>query len=93
MRATDYAFRLGGEEFLLVLKGASLSITFSQAEIMLKEIESLEFEFDGKKFNVTARFGVAVFTAPFNLTYEAMLEVVDKKLYAAKVAGRNCVIS
>ncbi|MDO9050225.1 MAG: GGDEF domain-containing protein [Methylotenera sp.] len=93
MRATDYAFRQGGEEFLLVLKGASLVITCAQAEIMRQKIESLEFEFDGKKFNVTASFGVAVFSAPFDLTYEAMLDVVDKKLYAAKETGRNRVVS
>jgi diguanylate cyclase (GGDEF)-like protein len=93
MRATDYSFRIGGEEFLLVLKGASLAISCSQAEIMRKQIESLEFEFYGKTFNVTASFGVAVFSAPFDLKYEAMLDVVDKKLYAAKGAGRNRVAS
>lgn len=93
IRDTDYAFRIGGEEFLLILKGASLAIACSQAEMMRQQIEKLEFEFDGNKFKVTASFGVSVFSAPFILNYEEMLDVVDKKLYAAKEAGRNCVVS
>lgn len=93
MRATDYAFRMGGEEFLLILKGASLEISHAQAEMIRQKIESLEFEFNGQEFNVTASFGVEVFSAPFNLTYEEMVDVADKKLYAAKKGGRNRVAS
>ncbi len=91
IRATDYAFRLGGEEFLLVLKGAGNSIAASQAEMIRREFEGLEFDFDGKPYKVTASFGVCSFTAPFTLTQAQMLDAVDKKLYAAKDGGRNQV--
>ncbi|MBI1173940.1 MAG: diguanylate cyclase [Sideroxydans sp.] len=91
IRATDFAFRLGGEEFLLVLKGASNKLAASQAEAIREEVEQLQFEFSGKPYTVTASFGVATFTAPFELSYEQMLEEADRKLYESKNNGRNCV--
>lgn len=93
IRATDYAFRMGGEEFLLVLKGATLNIASAQAEVIRKQIESMSFDFDGKLHQVTASFGVAAFEVPFNMTYEQMLDAADKKLYGSKLDGRNRVSS
>jgi len=91
IRATDYAFRMGGEEFLLLLKGASLSVAAAQAEIMRKEVENLQFEFDGRPASVTASFGVATFSQPFKMLYSDMVELADKKLYLSKEKGRNQV--
>ncbi|OAI12055.1 hypothetical protein A1359_14160 [Methylomonas lenta] len=93
IRATDYAFRLGGEEFLLVLKGASFNIATAQAEIIRQQVENLQFEFDDRQHRVTVSLGVVVFSPPFTLTYDQMLDAVDKKLYAAKADGRNRVAS
>lgn len=59
IRSTDYAFRMGGEEFILVLKGASSSVANEQAEFIRKKFEQMEFELEGKTINVTASFGVA----------------------------------
>lgn len=91
IRATDYAFRMGGEEFLLVLKGASLKVTLNQAEVMRKAIEAAEFEFNGIKTRITASFGVATFAAPFEVGYEKMIALADAKLYESKHNGRNRV--
>jgi len=91
IRATDYSFRMGGEEFLLVLKGASLKVTLNQAEVLRRAIEAVEFEFKGLKTRVTASFGVASFAAPFEVSYEKMIAVADEKLYDSKRNGRNRV--
>lgn len=91
IRATDFSFRLGGEEFMLLLKGASHKVALSQAEMMRQEIEKQPFEFDGQKHPVTASFGVVTFAAPFDITYETMIEYADKKMYEAKHNGRNRV--
>jgi len=66
-----------GEEFLLVLKGASQKVAMAQAELMRQEIESASFEFDGQPHQVTASFGVVTFSPPFILTYEKMIEIAD----------------
>lgn len=91
IRATDFAFRFGGEEFLLVLKGASHKLAATQAETIREEVERLQFEFEGKPSKVTASFGVATFTAPFELSYNQMIEAADRKLYESKSSGRNRV--
>lgn len=93
IRATDFSFRLGGEEFLFVLKGASLTVTLSQAEIIRQKIEGFEFIFDNKPVQITASFGVSIFESPFQQSYTEMIDSVDKKLYKAKASGRNIVVS
>lgn len=93
IRATDFGFRMGGEEFLLVLKGASLKVALAQAELMRQAIEDVEFDFDGTKCRVTASFGVATFAAPFEVDYEKMIKIADAKLYEAKRNGRNRISS
>lgn len=93
IRSTDYAFRMGGEEFLLVLKGASLNIATAQAELIRKQVEQLVFDVNGEQRQVTASFGVAAFGVPFDMTYEQMLDAADKKLYGSKLGGRNRVSS
>jgi diguanylate cyclase (GGDEF)-like protein len=91
IRATDFAFRMGGEEFLLVLKGASLKVALAQAEMMRKEVEQIAFNFNGAAVSVTASFGVATFVAPFSADLEKMIELADAKLYESKHNGRNRV--
>lgn len=91
IRATDFVFRLGGEEFLIVLKGASQKVALGQAELIRQEIKKTPFEFDGKRHQVTASFGVVTFIPPFEVTYEAMINIADEKMYDAKHAGRNRV--
>jgi diguanylate cyclase (GGDEF)-like protein len=91
IRATDFAFRMGGEEFLLILKGASQKVALAQAELMRQEIEKTPFEFNGQQHQITASFGVVAFTPPFAETYEKMIEIADEKMYASKHNGRNRV--
>jgi len=91
IRATDFAFRMGGEEFLLLLKGASQKVALGQAELMRHEIEKLTFEFNGQRHQVTASFGVVTFSPPFDMTYERMIEIADEKMYESKHNGRNRV--
>lgn len=91
IRSTDYSFRMGGEEFLLVLNGASRRIAASQAEAIRQTIENTEFDFNGQTLRVTASFGIATFAPPFVLDYENMIKAADAKLYDSKRNGRNRV--
>ena len=92
IRSTDYAFRFGGEEILLVLKGASLDVAHAQAEIIRQKIESKSFDKGDTSFNVTASFGVVQFQPPYTSDINKMIDAVDRKLYIAKESGRNIVI-
>lgn len=84
VRPGDGAFRLGGEEFVVVLPGASSSEAAGVAERVRARLEETTAEHQGQTIHVTASIGVAV-GAP--LAFSA----ADRALYDAKRAGRNTV--
>jgi diguanylate cyclase (GGDEF)-like protein len=86
LRAFDLAYRLGGEEFLVLLPGADAC----QAAILAESLrEAILAERHGG-LAVTMSFGVSA-SSPSSFDYEHAFEVADQALYAAKAAGRNCV--
>lgn len=86
MRAFDLAYRLGGEEFLVLLPGADAR----RAAIVAEDLrETIVAEHQGG-LAVTMSFGVSA-SQPSSFDYEQTFEVADRALYAAKAAGRNCV--
>lgn len=89
IRTTDFAFRIGGEEFLLMLKGASGKIAFQQAELIRNNLAKHEYEFENETVTVTASLGVSTFEGPFQINFSSMLKQIDKKLYESKKNGRN----
>jgi diguanylate cyclase (GGDEF)-like protein len=90
VRSYDWAGRYGGEEFLLVLPGASLEGARLRAEQMRKAIEDAGPISGGKTIQTTASFGVV---SGFPSDYEAMIQSADEALYRAKNSGRNCVVT
>ncbi len=86
VRSSDAAFRLGGEEFLILLNNTQAQDAQSIAEEIRKEISSLNLVPDHK---VTISIGVAEVQANDDLN--KWLKRGDKTLYKAKLAGRNQV--
>ena len=84
LRAFDLAYRVGGEEFVILLPGASREDTVVLAEKLRAAIDATPYAGLG----VTMSFGVA--TTDGETVADAMLRA-DTALYAAKSAGRNCV--
>ena len=92
-RASDYVFRVGGEEFLIL----SLADTIQGGEMLAEKIRStLETQpviYKQTSINMTTSIGVSL--ADNNLGPEAaltnLLYHADKALYAAKNQGRNQV--
>lgn len=88
-RSYDHAGRWGGEEFLLLLPDCSEHDLLSIAERIRVEVAALVIETTQQKFSFTVSIGAHHANTP--QTLDAMLQQVDKALYAAKDAGRNCV--
>jgi diguanylate cyclase (GGDEF)-like protein len=84
LRAFDLAYRVGGEEFLILLPGASREDTVVLAERLRAAIAAEPYAGLG----VTMSFGVS--TTDGGTVADAMLRA-DTALYAAKAAGRDCV--
>src|SRR3990167_558402 len=84
----DLVGRFGGEEFILILKHASLPKAHQIAERCRTTIEALVISNDeGQSIHVTASFGIA--QSHHGLRPQQVLSQADKALYAAKASGRN----
>lgn len=92
MRATDLAFRYGGEEFCLLLPETGLHAAAELAERLRTAIEKESFigEHTQPGARVTASFGVAVLTPGEDARH--LVARADAALYRAKQDGRNRVV-
>ncbi|MCW3069610.1 MAG: hypothetical protein JWL67_2235 [Solirubrobacterales bacterium] len=88
LRAFDLAYRIGGEEFLVLLPGADLEQTAAMAERLRRGVEA---DTVGGGLRVTMSFGVAASTRDAPFDYRAVSAEADSALYEAKRNGRNGV--
>jgi len=86
LRAFDLAYRLGGEEFVILLPGADAE----QAVGVAEELRSMVADEPVGGLEVTMSFGVAV-SDPGSFDYDSLFRIADRALYAAKRQGRNQV--
>jgi diguanylate cyclase (GGDEF)-like protein len=87
LRSFELIYRLGGEEFLVVLPAANLEEGLMVAERLRRTIEEVK----PGGLPVTASFGVSA-GAGGEVDYDRLFKVADEALYDAKAAGRNCVM-
>lgn len=94
VRAIDLPCRLGGEEFVVVMPGATLGDAHSVADRIRRDIASAPFRIMGgrEQLTITVSVGVAASTGEGD-TPEALLKRADEGVYEAKSAGRNRVIA
>ncbi len=91
-RGADIIGRFGGEEFIAFLPGAELPAVKAFAERVRVAIEkSLVRIGDDATISATISAGVAAIPSCAATLPEA-ISIADNRLYAAKRAGRNCVI-
>jgi diguanylate cyclase (GGDEF)-like protein len=89
-RTGDTAARLGGEEFVLVLREIMPGRAELTAERIRRAFEAREIHIDDEVLTCTVSVGVAPGRSK-SLDFDAMLSAADKALYVAKRAGRNRV--
>lgn len=86
--------RYGGEEFGALLPDCRLEAARDMAEAMRQAIARLRINWEGKRLQVRASFGVCVAEERIaDLTAETLIEQADQQLYQAKRTGRNRVES
>ena len=86
LRAYDLAYRLGGEEFLVVLPGAGAEQAAEVAETLRRSISDEPIA----GLLVTISFGVSA-SAPGEFQYDDVFSGADLALYRSKQDGRNRV--
>jgi diguanylate cyclase (GGDEF)-like protein len=88
LRAYDLSYRLGGEEFLILMPGADLDETAQLAESLRLAVKG---ESVGDGLHVTMSFGIAASEPGRGFDYDDLFAVADGALYEAKHAGRDRV--
>jgi two-component system cell cycle response regulator len=90
VRGEDLAVRYGGEEFALLLKGASPVLGHDVCNRLREAIAAWSWDGIAAGLKVTASIGLA---ANAEAQPDALLTLADQRLYAAKESGRNRVVS
>lgn len=88
IRDSDTAFRIGGEEFLILLDKCDEAEAFTITDRLRKAFEDSPTLADGETIAHTLSAGIAVNTDAF---FEQVLKNADDALYKAKKEGRNKV--
>jgi diguanylate cyclase (GGDEF)-like protein len=87
-RANDLRGRWGGEEFVVAFCGEDAASATAILERTRRELEARSFQGDhGAPFRVTFSAGVAAYPHD-GLALDQLLQAADRRLHAAKAAGR-----
>lgn len=92
LRAEDILGRWGGEEFLILLPGTSLSLAQDIAEKIRSLIELTNIQLGMGNVLVTVSLGVSIFTPAISTEIDYCVKEADQALYKAKEHGRNTVV-
>ncbi len=91
IRSDDFMGRYGGEEFVLILPGASLRNANKKAKQICKTISSTRFILNDIQLKLTISIGVSSFKK--GDTALTVVERADKALYAAKRLGKDRAVT
>ena len=90
-RPSDYVFRLGGEEFGVLLTDTSETNSASVAQSICDAVRASQITHESSKIDkyITISIGVACCIADGALDEELLIAKADETLYKAKEGGRN----
>lgn len=92
VRPSDFVFRYGGEEFVVVLVESDGEVGERVARKLCQKLaDSRVVLSSGQQVQVTGSFGVTAYNGLAD--YQMLLKAADRALYQAKSGGRNRVVS
>jgi two-component system, cell cycle response regulator len=92
IRRDEVLARYGGEEFAIILPETTLEGACALAEGLREKIEESRFVFQGETIRVPISIGAAILVEDHRASLD-LIKKADEKLYEAKRAGRNRVLS
>lgn len=93
LRTEDVFARYGGEEFVVILRGIDLEGARKVGERLRVIVSSSPVPFDQLQIPVSLSAGCAALTCCPEPSTVALVAIADRRLYAAKRAGRNQVVA
>lgn len=90
-RKVDYAFRYGGDEFIILLVDTDTDGAVKAAEKLLEIVKATPFIAEEAEINLTISGGVAALSEAKDAN--ELVKIADKRLYISKKSGRNRITS
>lgn len=90
VRQSDFVFRIGGEEFVLIYPNTDASQAYKLIEKLRQTIATCKIHFKKQPLSLTVSAGITETRSGDNV--ESIYERADKALYQAKNSGRNCQV-
>lgn len=87
VRIGDYVVRMGGEEFLMLLKNVETAQYITRVNELRTSIEEHKIVYDNQEIKVTASFGLV--DTNYTNSLDQLRILSDKALYYSKETGRN----
>ena len=93
-RPGDFVFRLGGEEFGILVTDSTPDSARKTAEKICGDIEAMEMVHEANDASdyLTVSVGVTCLIPSLSLDENVILSMADANLYEAKENGRNCAV-
>jgi diguanylate cyclase (GGDEF)-like protein len=92
-RTGDFVARYGGEEFVCILADTDLQGATVFAERVLTAVRTIVLEVGADRHPITSSVGIAI-TAPYApMAASDLIACADRRLYGAKLAGRDCIVN
>lgn len=93
-RANDFAFRIGGEEFAIIVTNEDSKTAIELCEILKKEIEKEEILNENSSVSKYLTISAGIVSKVPNALedIDSFTKIADEKLYQAKELGRNLII-
>ncbi len=91
LRKTDFLFRIGGEEFVMILPKTALANAQPLVEKIRGSVGEASFHFKQEKVDITLSAGLTEIAKEDNA--ESVYERADQALYQAKEGGRNQLVT
>lgn len=93
-RATDYIFRMGGEEFGIIFSDLSIEKSLDFVKDIVKAVEDLKIEHISNETGnyITISAGLIVQSSAHLDSFKEMYKLSDEALYKAKENGKNQVV-
>jgi diguanylate cyclase (GGDEF)-like protein len=93
IRDDDFACRMGGEEFLLVISDPKATDALNIAHRIRDVVRSEPIASAGHSISVTISMGLAYFDPAALVAPSEVIRLADESLYRAKETGRDRIIS
>ncbi|HET7539888.1 MAG TPA: GGDEF domain-containing protein [Polyangiaceae bacterium] len=93
LRTEDVFARFGGEEFAVILRGASTRGAGRLAERLREALSQQPALYEGQPITTTLSAGCAALSCCATPSPDEVIAIADRRLYAAKQGGRNRVVA